>query len=358
MSVNDFTFYWIAAHEFLAGRNPYAPTPHGFAMLAPPWVFPLTLSFGALPLDVAEFLWLAVSTVAVVVSAIWLWELYGGGQSPVVMGLLIAAFSAVLVMFLLGQNVPLVLFGLAGFLRYESSRSYLAGACLFLAALKPQIVFLLWPGLLLCALLEQRWKTLVGFCTTLSMASLLAVSMRPSIFREYWTILRAREVASYGSSTLGTLLSRASGSAWMQYLPMMLALLWFVWRWQAKQQRWEWRTQLPSILVVSLSATPYAWFSDQAVLLPSVFYAEGRMWRTRVTIAPYSAPYFLFNVLGLSLLAARKIGWYTWMPLLWLAFYTLVILRADATPEGDVLASTDDPGERDLPSPGTVRTSL
>jgi hypothetical protein len=357
--VNDFTFYWTAAHELLAGHNPYAPTPHGFVMLAPPWIFPVTLSFGALPLDVAQFLWLAVSTFALTIAGIWLRELYGEGQSPFVTGLLVATFGAVLVMFLLGQTVPLVLFGLAGFLRYESRRSYLAGAFLFLAALKPQIVFLLWPVLLLCGLFQQRWKTLMGFAATFSLASIFALAMRPSVFREYWTILRAKEVHSYGSSAIGALLSRASGSAWMQYLPMALAFVWLFWCWQTVKPNWDWKTQLPGILAVSLAGAPYAWFSDQAVLLPAVLYAGGRLRRAGVPIAPPAVAYLLLNLSGLGLLLDRKVGGYSWMPLAWLVFYSLIRLRTGADGvAGDRADGADDWRDRNLPSSGTVQTRL
>ena len=330
--VNDFTFYWTAARQLLAGQNPYAlPGPHGFVMLAPPWVFPVTLGFGVLPLQLAQFLWLAVSVTVLAISVIWLRELYSGGQSPLAVGLLVATFSPVLVMFLLGQIVPLVLFGLAGFLRYEPRRQYLAGALLFLASLKPQTVFLVWGALVLSVFFQARWKVLAGFIGTLSSASLFSLAIRPSIFREYWMILRAKEIAAYQSSTLGTLLSRASGSTSMQYLPMTIALLWLVWRWIRLGHRWKWRNQLPGLTAVSIATTPYAWFSDQAVLLPAVLYAEGRLWRTGVPMAPSAAIYLSVSLSGLGLIVARRSSWYAWMPLLWLVFYAIVLRTAEVT---------------------------
>ena len=330
--VNDFTFYWTAARQLLAGQNPYAqPSPHGFVMLAPPWVFPVTLGFGALPLQLAQFLWLAVSVMVLTISVIWLRELYSGGQSPLVVGLLVATFSPVLAMLLLGQIVPLALFGLAGFLRYEPKRKYLAGVLLFLASLKPQILFLVWAALLLNAFFQAQWKVLAGFIATLSSASLFSLFIRPSIFREYWMILRSKEISAYQSSTLGTLLSRAFGPAWMQYLPMAIALLWLVWRSIRVGHRWEWRNQIPGLAAISIATTPYAWFSDQAVLLPAVLYAEGRLWRKGVPMVPAAAIYFLLSLSGLGLVVARRSSWYAWMPLLWLIFYAGVLHAAEVT---------------------------
>jgi hypothetical protein len=332
MPVNDFTFYWTAARQLLAGQNPYAPgSPNGFVMLAPPWTFPITLGFGALPLEVAQFLWLAISVFALAISATWLFELYSEGQRPLVIGLLIATFSPVLVMFLLGQIVPLALLGLAGFLRHEPKRPYLAGAFLFLASLKPQIVFLVWPALLMHGLFQARWKMLAGLIGTLTPATLLTVAIRPSVFREYWWLLRSREVGSYQSSTLATSMSKALGFGGTQYLPMILALVWLVWRWKTLSERWEWRTQLPGLLAVSIATTPYAWFSDQVVLLPAVLDAEGRLCRTSLSLIPHAVLYLLVNLLGLVLVAFRKSLWYAWVPFVWLVFYWSVLRSAKAS---------------------------
>jgi len=336
MPVNDFTFYWTAARHVLAGQNPYAlDSPHGFVMLAPPWTLPITLVFGALPLEVAQFLWLMISVVALAISAIWLCELYSEGQRPLVIGLLVATFSPVLVMFLLGQIVPLALLGLAGFLRYEPKRQYLAGAFLFLASLKPQIVFLVWPALLLYGWFQGRWKALVGLIGTLTSASLLALAVRPNVFREYWWLLGSREVASYESSTLATLVSRTLGYGATQYLPTVLALIWLGWRWRTLAGTWEWRTQLPGLLAVSIATTPYAWFSDQVVLLPAVLCAEGKLWRTSWSLIPHAVFYLLFNLSGLVLVAFRKSLWYAWLPFVWLICYWTVLRSLKPSPRGE-----------------------
>jgi hypothetical protein len=320
--VNDFTFYWTAARQLLAGQNPYAPSaPNAFVMLAPPWTFAVTLGFGFLPLEVAQSLWLAVSLVALAISAIWFCEIYCDRQRPLVLGLFIATFSPVLITFLLGQIVPLVILGLAGFLRYEPSRQYRAGAFLFLASLKPHIVFLVWPALLLCGPWLGRKKALAGFFGTWTMAVLIVFAIRPRIFQEYWWIVRSRQIAFYRSPTAGALLSRALGVRFLQYLPLILAICWFVWIWKKDGEKWNWKGKLPLLLAVSVASAPYAWFSDQAVLAPALLDAVRKLQRSTRSLIAWAAIYLTTNLAGLFLIFTRRSLWYAGLPAVWLMFY-------------------------------------
>jgi hypothetical protein len=249
--VNEFAFYWTAAEKLCTGQNPYIPSiPHGYVLLAPPWILPVIARFGTLPLEVAQFVWLVLSVVALFISALWLWELYGEGRIPFWVVLLIASFTPGLVMILLGQNSSLLLLGLAGFLRYEQKGKYLAGAFLFLVALKPQVAFLMWAAFLLCVLFQGRWKMLLGFFSVLSSMILIALAVRPRVFQEWWTTLGTTRAAFYETPTLSTLLRHASGYQSMQYLPAVVTLVWLAWYWKASGYRWEWKTQLPLLLLV------------------------------------------------------------------------------------------------------------
>src|ERR1700692_2113236 len=74
------------------------------------------------------------------------------------------------------QSGPLILFGLAGYLRFQArQKNYVAGAFLFFAALKPHLIFLVWVALLLYTLRHKRWESLAAFLSVLGFARLLAV---------------------------------------------------------------------------------------------------------------------------------------------------------------------------------------
>jgi hypothetical protein len=342
---SDFSFYWTAAHQLLAGHNPYVfPPGRPFIMFAPPWVFPVLLGVGALPLKAAESVWSVVLILALATCMSWLWQLYAPGRNGLWAALLTCTFSPVFVTFLLGQTTPLVLLGSAGFLRYESKRPYLAGCFLFLVALKPQIAFLLWPALLLCALLQHRWKPLAGFFAALSAASLLAFVVRATVFQEYWNMLRARQVAFYDTPTIGTFLRHASGFAWMQYLPVLAAILWLIMRWKTTQP-WDWKRELPTLLAVSLATAPYAWYSDELILIPAVFYGATMLSRSLGRILAAAAIYLSISFAGLSFVTNRKPAWYTWIPVLWLLLYAAIAQGRprDATQSTGGLPADDAP---------------
>jgi len=231
---------------------------------------------------------------------------------------------------LMGQIGALMLFGLAGFLRYEATKPYLAGAFLFLLALKPQAAFLAWPALLFWAVLGPRWRPLAGFFCALTAATVIVIVLRPGVFREWWTMLHQQQVALYETPTLGTILRHTSGIAWMQYLPAVAALGWFTWR-SARTPRWRWesywswRVELPMLLLVSIVTTPYAWFTDHLVLLPALFYVavwlKGRVW------LPIAISFVTINAVALALVWKQALFWYTWVSLAWLALYGVAMMN-------------------------------
>jgi hypothetical protein len=47
-------------------------------------------------------------------------------------------------------------------------------------------------------------------------------------------------------------------------------LAWFAWHWRTRRGEWEWREQLPLLLLVSFVTAPYgAWPFDMVLLLPA-----------------------------------------------------------------------------------------
>jgi Glycosyltransferase family 87 len=327
--VNDFSFYWIAAKLLLSGQNPYSatasdallPAHPGLVLFNPPWALPVIVGLGWLPFAIAQLVWLFVSLALLAISVHWLRQIYGLDLNSISAWLLTATFLPVLVVLMIGQMGPLLLFGIVGFLRFESRCHYLAGALLFFAALKPQLVFLVWIALLLCALSLRRWKPLVGFAGVFALANAAVFLMRPAIFADYWRMLSTAHVGLYESPTLGGLLHHLSGYTALQFVPFGLALGWFAWQWNRFRASWDWRERLPALLLVSVVATSYAWFFDQVILLPALFYAAHRAgFLARIG-------YMLINLTVLGLLIAHKtVFWYSWTAVAWMLLYELVIV--------------------------------
>jgi len=271
------------------------------------------------------------------ISVHWLWDLYGDGGSRWIGWLVAATFMPVAVVLTIGQIGPLILFGLTGYLRFQTrQKNYLAGAFLFLAALKPHLVFLVWVALLLYTLQHKRWESLAAFLSVLSVASLLAVVLDHHVFYEYAVLFRGGKAVLQATPTLGGLLHYISGSPPMQFLPIAGAALWFAIYWHRWSCSWEWRCRLPSLLLVSIVATPYSWFFDQVVLLPSIFFAIQSVLHSRRRVWVEAAvEYIVVNAIVLRfLLDRRTMFWYSWTALAWLAIYVAVQRRKSAAAFG------------------------
>jgi Glycosyltransferase family 87 len=347
---NDFAFYWTAARLILDGKNPYSVADtvdlqhrlcfagdRALVMLNPPWILPLIAPFGAMPFSMGTRLWLVMGLAIMMISVHWLWELYGEGGSRWIGWLVAATFLPVAVVLAIGQIGPLILFGLAGYLRFQArQKNYVAGAFLFFAALKPHLIFLVWVALLLYTLRHKRWEFLAAFLSVLSVASLLAVVLDHHVFYEYAALFRGGKAVLGATPTLGGVLRSISGFLPMQFLPVAGAALWFAIYWHRWRSVWEWRSRLPSLLLVSIVATPYSWFFDQVVLLPSIFFATLSVLRSRRRVWLEAATVYIgVNAIVLRfILERRTMFWYSWTALAWLAIYIAVQSRKTAVAFG------------------------
>ena len=332
-SPNDFAFYWTAARLVLAGRNPYSSQetldlqkrlPFAgkgqLVMLNPPWVLPLVVPFGLFSFSTGKSLWLLLGLLLLLISVHWLWDLYGAGENSWIPWLVIATFLPTAVVLAIGQIGPLVVFGLAGFLRFEARHSdYLAGVFLSLAALKPHLVFLVWMALMLCALVQRRRKAFAAVLVTLAGASLITVILAHGVFRQYLELLGRERAIFQETPTLGGLLRYVSGIPSVQYLPAALAIVWFAVYWTRWRSSWEWRYRMPALLLVSIATVSYVWFFDQVVLLPAVLYATVLAIRSRKRLTRVVIGYLFINCFVLLLLLShRTVFYYSWTALAWL----------------------------------------
>jgi len=337
---NDFAFYWTAARLVLDGHNPYSPRETinlqnriSFAgkgplvMLNPPWILPVIVPFGLLSFSTGKSLWFVVGLALVFLSVHWLWDLYGEGQKRWIGWLLAVSFLPIGVVLAIGQIGPLILVGLAGFLRFEARHDdYLAGAFLFLTALKPHLVLLLWIALLLWTWYRQRWKPLAALLGMLAGASLLAVLLDHRAFQQYVGLFGKERIVFQDGPTVGGLLRHLSGLPAMQFLPLGAAALWFVVYWIRWHSDWEWRDRLPSLLLASIVATSYAWFFDQIVLLPSVFCTAVLALRShrRTSLGVVIAYLAINSFVLLLILDHRPAYYYSWTALAWLVLAAIV----------------------------------
>jgi hypothetical protein len=77
---------------------------------------------------------------------------------------------------------------------------------------------------------------------------------------------------------------------WLQFLPCVFGLAWFLWYWTAHRNEWDWQTCLPLLLLVSVSTSPYFWNADFILTFPAIIaLAAAGGYRDTSTLMAYLA---------------------------------------------------------------------
>jgi len=285
---DDFIEYWAAAKLTLAGQNPYdaglllplqqangRQTDEAVMMWNPPWSLAVVLPLGLVPAREAQLLWLAVNFAAILYCGDRLWLLFGGARDRRWVGWA-CVLAALPTLFALqaGQIGPLLLLGAVLFLECECRGwHFAAGAATVLLAVKPHLAYLVWTAILLDALRHGRWRIVQGGALAGLACALMPLAFNPHVWGQYAEALTHRPPSQWLSPTLGSLARLAFGEDLfrLQFVPVAVGLAWFAWHWKKTGPTWNWRDQLPLLLLVSFVTAPYgAWPFDMVLLLPAV----------------------------------------------------------------------------------------
>lgn len=337
-NVNDFVEYWTAARQVLVGRDPYAPEPvlalerqvgfvqsQALIMRNPPWIVPVIVPLGLLSFNHAQQLWFGLGLMAIFFSGRWVWELYGAETDSLwIPGLVTGLFLPVAVALAIGQISPLVLLGIAGFLHFEKRKKLvLAGAFLFLVALKPHLVFLVWAALLCWSIRARTIRTIAALCSITALASFVAALLDHAIFSQYFNLMNSGVIEEVTPTLSGWLRLSLGRYYPLQLFPALLALIWFFFHWRSSESRWQWPDEMPMLLLISILTISYSWFFDQVVLLPCVFRAAA--WAVsgrRGMLISIAALFLSINAATLLLiLEHRTTFWYAWTVPAWFLLY-------------------------------------
>jgi len=341
---DDFISSWAAGRLLVSGRNPYDADEVlavqrtanwtesiPYRIWYPPWAMPILAGFGILPYALGRFLWYLANIAACLVSADVLWRYYRGppGLRPALWVLVLTFWPAVIAV-RTGQISALVLLGVAGFLVLTEHRRWLlAGACLPLVAIKPQLLHLFWLALILWIVRERRWDVLLGAAGTAVALVLVAMAVDPAVVPQFLH-MAAYEAPQAPASTLGTVLRLGAAEAtgrdrfWLQFVPPLLSLAWFIPYWRRWRDRWDWREQASTIVLVSLLTTAYGWVYDQSVILVAIvevvtaLLRSGRLTREHAVIGGYlgiNGAIFAMNMADVDAF------WYIWVPFAFAAWW-------------------------------------
>jgi hypothetical protein len=344
-AVNDFVEYWAAAHLLLTGNNPYSPEQlfavqqaagwteeSPLLMWNPPWTLSFILPFGLVRYPTGKLLWLILNFAIVVICAHWTWRLYDGAIQHYWLAWLVSfTFLPTVVVLIMGQITPFILLGVVSFLYLEKHAQWWAGACLALIAMKPQLLYLFWLALLLWVMDQRRWTVLLGAGLAIAAATIIPLIFNPNTLVEYVELYKLANQLPFdwATPTLGTLLSLTFGLQryWLNFLPTIGGILWFLVYWRRRRAMWNWANEIPLLILVSLATTPHAFSYDQVILLPVLIQTSVWILKSRqLLVASLGVMvHLIINGIALFLNISRVWDfWYIWMvPTLLLGYLSL-----------------------------------
>ncbi len=342
IGTSDFNAYWAASRLFLEGRNPCDPanmlemerahfdSDQGFVMMTwnPPtmWIFMLPLAW--MPFQVARAVWLLINVALILLSCLLLGVIYLPRDriAPLLTYYLVMAFFApVLLAVLAGQITFLVVFGVAASIfLIQRERWFWAGAVLILTSVKPHLVTLVGPYLMLYMAVRRKWAGWLGLGLAGVICLLLLFALRPAWMLDFGALLDAPPV-NWATPTIGGFLTWRGVGSWAQYVGLgLLLLLPFFLR---RPEPVSLQTTASVLTLITLPTTFFGWSYDQSLLLLPIAQIVGWLFGPlRSAVARW--------VLGASMLVAitANLGqrmletnevYFVWVPLAWGAIYAL-----------------------------------
>jgi hypothetical protein len=283
LTSGDFIQYWAAEQQLVHGANPYDPNEllrlesaeglEGGVLkisISPPVAYDLALPLGLVGAKLGLLLWMLV-LAACAAASIWILGILFGRQASQ-LHIYCYLFPPLLACFLVGQLGIFLLLGLVLFLFWRESRPFLAGVLLFPYAMKPHLLAPFGLVLLLWMVYRKSYRILAGFSVALLANCALTLCLDHQIWSQYRQAVHTMDIVNIYVPSLSQELRRLldHNATWIQFLPEAAGCLWALWYFRTRRARWNWMDHGMILLLISVAVAPYAWLTDEALLLPAV----------------------------------------------------------------------------------------
>lgn len=348
----DFIEYWSAGTLLLHHQSPYdieailrmerdagLESNKPLVTLSPPALFSLLLPLGLVGPKPGLIVWSVLILASLLVSIRLIWILNGRPDNAFhYCGLMFAPAVACL---MAGQLGTFLLLGVALFLYLHETQPYLAGLALLPCVWKPHLFLPFFLVLSLWSLKRRDFRILFSFCVALAISCSVTLWFDPHVWAEYLEMMPVAGVARAFVPTLSVELRFLINpeAVWLQYIPEALACIWATWYFWTSADHWRWTDQGMLLLLVSALCTPYAWFTDEAMLLPAILSGVYRASAARRSLLPIviAATIALLEICALGNIASK---WYLWTVPAWLAWYLYATLGTEPQ-RAEVLRAAD-----------------
>jgi hypothetical protein len=281
----DFRAYWSAAYLLSHSENFSDPDllmaverEHTFwkkdfvvSTWNPPWLLALLLPYAFVSFERAAWLWLLTNILVVFVGAVLTWRVTAvspqSKRQSIYAPLFAMFFLPTIAALHMGQVNTLVFFGIALYLFfYEEKRPFFAGAALTLTLVKPHLVYITIPLILLDALHKRNWAIFWGIASCAFLLTSVVFAFRPSFIADYFNTVSSNPLLAWQTPTLGGIFAALFGWEWMKLMGVLiLPIVITIW-WRRRDQ-----ISMPVLvavsLLVSVISAPFGWNYDVVVLL-------------------------------------------------------------------------------------------
>ena len=338
----DFVVYWATGQQLAHQANPYDPVAMmqieraaGLSsnsavafMRNPPWALPLTFPLGFAGLRVGGIIWSFALLASLLASVYWLWQLYGMPDNK--RHWLGAAFAPAIICLLIGQTSLFVLLGYVLFLRFHRSRPFWAGASLWLCALKPHLFLVIGVVMLAWVLLTKSYKVITGAASALVLSCFVTSIIDPAAWAQYVVMMRGSGINEEVIPCISIVLRRwiNPNAVSLQYIPALIGCIWALDYYWKRRRTWDWVHHGGQVVLVSIMTAPYAWISDQVLVIPALLEGAIRT-RSQSSLVILAAASIVIEAELLSgIMLASNL--YLWTAPAWLAWYFLACSTANA----------------------------
>lgn len=329
-SNRDYISYWAAGQQLARHANPYDQQAvlamersvgydgsRPLVMRNPPPSLVLAVPLGFVGARTGAALWSLALIVSLIASIRMLWIMQGQPNDR--LHLVGYIFPPAMACLLAGQVGILLLLGIVLFLYFLESRPYVSGAALVMCSMKPHLFLPFGVALAVWVFSRRAYMVAAGMAMCLAVTLGFSYLIDPRAWAEYSHLAATAGLAGEFVPTTSTAFRMAldRDAIWLQLLPALIACAWTArWSWD-RRNSWSWRREGSLLLAVSVMVAPYAWFTDEAVLLPAILFGLYRASDAGCSLVPYAC------ITGIALLEVMagvplNSGFYIWTMPAWL----------------------------------------